>query len=176
MADNATLPDFSLAAYKVAADEIAYSGDTTKLQLMRLVHVSGAEGSKTLTEICDTTGVNTHPQPATTGGCAMYHVVAGASTNTANIKASPGQLYGVHVFNAAAYPVHVKFHNTSGTPTAGVAIVRTVTCQAGQRADVAFPLGLAFSTGIGVSIVKLLADSDTTVLVAGDCILDAEYK
>ncbi len=54
MADNVPLPAASGAA---AADEVAYSGDTTKVQLVRLVHVSGAEGSKTLSEIADTSGL-----------------------------------------------------------------------------------------------------------------------
>lgn len=34
----------------VAADEVTYSGDTVKLQIVRQIHVSGSEGSKTLSE------------------------------------------------------------------------------------------------------------------------------
>lgn len=48
MADNVPLPAASGAA---AADEVTYSGDTTKVQLLRLVHVAGTEGSKTLYEL-----------------------------------------------------------------------------------------------------------------------------
>lgn len=35
----------------VAADEATYSGDTSKIQLVRFVHVTGAEGSKTVSEL-----------------------------------------------------------------------------------------------------------------------------
>lgn len=48
MADNVALP---AATGFAAADEVTYSGDTTKVQLMRLVHVAGTEGSKTLYEL-----------------------------------------------------------------------------------------------------------------------------
>lgn len=41
----------------VACDELTYSGDTVKLQLIRLVHVEGSEGAKTLTEITTTQGL-----------------------------------------------------------------------------------------------------------------------
>jgi hypothetical protein len=121
-------------------------------------------------------GLTVNTVPVAAGGCSGYHVVAAASTNTANIKNAAGQLYGVHAFCNAAYAVHVKFHNTSGTPTAGTGVVRTVSCQSGQRADLVFPQGIAFSTGIGISIVKLIADNDTTVLVASDCVVDVDYK
>lgn len=60
MADNADVTPGSGA--KVAADEVTYSGDTTKVQLVRLVDVAGAEGSKTLTGITDATlGVTVKP-------------------------------------------------------------------------------------------------------------------
>lgn len=49
MADN--VPVTPGSGVNVAADEVTYSGDTTKVQLMRQVFVSGTEGSKTLTEV-----------------------------------------------------------------------------------------------------------------------------
>lgn len=45
MADNVALPP---SAVNCAADEVPYSGDTTKLQLVRLVDAVGSEGSKTV--------------------------------------------------------------------------------------------------------------------------------
>lgn len=53
MADNVALPATGVNA---AADEVTYSGDTTKVQLIRPVHVAGSEGSKTLTDITTTQG------------------------------------------------------------------------------------------------------------------------
>lgn len=53
MSDNVTIPATGTGSTTpiVACDELTYSGDTAKLQLVRQVHVSGSEGSKTLTEI-----------------------------------------------------------------------------------------------------------------------------
>ena len=55
MADNVTVS--SAASYGVASDEVTYSGDASqKLQLFRPVHVAGAEGSKTVTDLTDAYG------------------------------------------------------------------------------------------------------------------------
>lgn len=53
MADNVSLPASGVTC---TADEVTYSGDTTKVQIVRQVFVSGSEGSKTLTEIVDVSG------------------------------------------------------------------------------------------------------------------------
>lgn len=114
--------------------------------------------------------------PATSGGLLRFHLVAASSTNATNIKASAGQLYAAHVFNAATYPIFVKFHNTAGTPTAGSGVVRTIGVQAGTQRDVSLAdLGSAFSTGIGITIVKDIADAGTTAVAASDCVVDVDY-
>jgi hypothetical protein len=120
--------------------------------------------------------VTSLPTPTTSGGCSTSHTVSAASTNAANVKASAGQVYGVDVFNVAAYPIYVKFHNTAGTPTAGAGVVRTIGVQGGVRGRAEFPVGLAFATGIGLSITKGLADADTTAVAAADCVVDIDYK
>jgi len=52
MADNRTVDNNALTDYIVATDEVTYSGDaSSNIQLMRLVHVTGTEGSKTVSEI-----------------------------------------------------------------------------------------------------------------------------
>lgn len=114
--------------------------------------------------------------PVTSGGCSNYHVVAAASTNTANIKASAGQVYGWAIFNAAAYNVYVKLHNTSGTPTAGSGVIKTIGVPAGGGNNIDLSKGIAFGTGIGISIVKDIADAGTTAVAASDCVVDIHYK
>lgn len=111
-------------------------------------------------------------------GCSNYHVVSAGSTNAANIKASAGQLYGWRVFNGSPgfYPIFVKLHNTTGAPTAGAGVVFTIGVQAGVSEDLLVPMGIAFSTGIGISIVKGIADNDTTAVAANDCVVDIFYK
>lgn len=49
MADNVAITPGSGAV--VGADEATYSGDTAKVQLVRLVHVTGSEGTKTVEEL-----------------------------------------------------------------------------------------------------------------------------
>lgn len=48
MADNVALPPSSVNA---AADEVTYSGDTAKVQLVRFVQITGSEGSKTVVDL-----------------------------------------------------------------------------------------------------------------------------
>lgn len=107
---------------------------------------------------------------------SVYHAVAGASTNVANIKASAGTLFHINVYNNADYPIYVKLHNTAGTPTAGSGVVYTVGVQAGVGREVTMPQGgRSFATGIGISIVKGIADNDATATVASDAVVDVIY-
>lgn len=124
----------------------------------------------------NTTAWKVSDTPVTSGGCSNYHVVAAASTNTANIKASAGQVYGWAIFNAAAYNVYVKLHNTSGTPTAGSGVIKTIGVPAGGGNNIDLSKGIAFGTGIGISIVKDIADAGTTAVAASDCVVDIHYK
>ncbi len=107
---------------------------------------------------------------------SALHAVAAASDNAASVKASAGTLYGISFYNNAAYPIYVKFHNTAGTPTAGTGVVRTFAIQAGTQRDVVIPQGgVAFATGIGLTIVKDLADNGTTATAANDAVGEIWY-
>jgi hypothetical protein len=169
MADNVTL-NSGTGGDVIAADDVGGA----KHQRVKLEW--GADG--TVNEVDDAAGkrIPVELSPKSAGGCSIYHAVAAATTNAANIKASAGQIYGITVFNKALYPIYVKLHNTSGTPTAGAGVVRTFGVQAGTQAIYPQPNGIAFGTGIGISITKELADSDTTAIAAGDCVVDVEYK
>lgn len=50
MADNQALGAGG-SDFIAAADEVTYSGDTTKIQIFRFVHVTGSEGSKSVAEL-----------------------------------------------------------------------------------------------------------------------------
>ena len=96
-------------------------------------------------------------------------VVAAATTNATNLKASAGKVYTVDVFNVAAYTVFLKFYDKASSPTVGPATpVWTVPIPAGAGYSKTFYFGKTFPTGVSYAITKLQADSDTTVLVAGD--------
>lgn len=110
-------------------------------------------------------------------GASNYHAVAAATTNAASIKGSAGIVFGWTIFNNAAYPVYVKFHNLATTPTAGTGVVHTIGVQAGTAAPpLAVESGIGFSTGIGISIVKGITDADATAVALSDCVVDIKYK
>lgn len=114
--------------------------------------------------------------PTTAGGSTDYHLVTAATTNAANIKASAGQVYAVSVYNNAGYPIYVKLHNTAGTPSAGAGVVATIGVQAGQWRDVSWAQGMAFGTGIGITVLKDITDAGTTAVALSDAVLDVQYK
>ena len=106
---------------------------------------------------------------ATASGATASRVNAAATTNATSLKASAGQLYTIDVFNAAAYNVFLKLYNKASAPTVGTDTpVMTIPIQAGGGYSKTWPMGLSFATGIAYAITKLQADSDTTVVVAGD--------
>lgn len=168
MADNITLNAGSGGA-TLAGDDIS----SVFYQRVKLVH--GADGTNA-GDIATTNPYPVHPYPVTSGGESNHHLITAASDNAANVKASAGQVYRVNIFNKAAYPIYLKFHNTAGTPTAGAGVVHTVGCQAGQPRDVVFPFGLPFATGIGISVVKDIADNGSTAVAASDASIEIGYK
>jgi len=117
--------------------------------------------------------------PATSGGLLKTHVVSAASTNATIVKASAGQVYGIVAFNLNASPRYLKFHNTSGTPTAGTGVTDTYMIPgntAGAGLVINFDKGIAFSTGIGITLVTGIADADTTGVAASEIVLQVYYK
>ncbi len=122
-------------------------------------------------------GLTVNTVPATAGGCSRHHFVSAATTNAGNVKASPGQLFGVRVFAKSAYPIYVKVHNVTGSPTVGTTPVEiTIAAQAGQPGVYSNPLGSAFSAGIARSVTKGIADNDTQAVAAEDCVVDFDFK
>jgi len=133
-----------------------------------VITVQGASG---------VTALPTTQTPSSSGGCTPARVIAAASTNATSVKASAGQVYGWALFNQAAYDVFVKLYNKASAPTVGTDTpVMTLKVPAGGGVVEDIGSGIAFGTGIALAITKLIADSDTTVLVANDCIANLWYK
>lgn len=115
--------------------------------------------------------------PQTSGGLTMTHAVTGASTNAAFIKASAGQVYEACFNNNAAYPIYLKLYNKASAPTVGTdTVVKAVMAQAGVPTCMRTENGFAFSTGIAYATTKLLADADTTAVLAGDGSIEIASK
>jgi hypothetical protein len=117
------------------------------------------------------------PAVAQVNALSMYHDVVDASTNAATIKGSAGYVYGMSVFNAAAYTIFVKLFDVAGVPVPGTdTVARTYAVPPGMARDVAEQGGLTFANGIGIAITKLMADNDTTPVSANDCVVDVSYR
>lgn len=118
--------------------------------------------------------VNVEPQTA--NGLSIFHLVSAATTNATNVKASAGQLYGWFVYNSNAAARKLVFHNTAGTPTAGASVVFSIVIPPSSGANVEYTNGLAFATGIAITTVTGLADSDTAAVAANDLVINLFYK
>jgi hypothetical protein len=160
------------------ADAKSTATDTTSITIMQVLKQISASVQAPPSQAVTNTGtfaVQASFGTATSGGYTTKHLVAGASTNATSVKASAGQIYGWSIYNNAAYPIYVKFHNTAGTPTAGSGVVQTVGVQAGTQVNVFNTQGIPFATGIGLTIVKDLADAGATAVAASDCVADVFY-
>ncbi len=127
----------------------------------------------------NTTAWLVNDQPATSGGLSKFHLVGAATDNATNVKASAGQVYSITAFNVAATPRYLKFHNTAGTPTAGSGVTDTFLIPgntAGAGVVLNIDKGIAFSTGIGISIVTGIADANTTAIGASEVVVNVYYK
>ena len=110
------------------------------------------------------------------GGDTVYHLVSAASTNLTNIKASAGKVTGWYIYNSNASARKIAFHNTAGTPTAGASVYYSLVIPGLSAANVSFPDGIDFSTGIAISTVTGLADNDTVAVALNDLIINIYYK
>ena len=92
-----------------------------------------------------------------------------ATTNPTAIKVSAGTLYNIGASNTGAAAAYVKLYNKASAPTVGTDIpVLTLVVPAGGSAAFGLgTLGHRFTTGIGMAITNLAADSDTTAVAAG---------
>lgn len=96
-------------------------------------------------------------------------VSAAASTNATSAKVSAGNLGLVSFKNNAAYDIFLKFYNKASAPTVGTDTpVLTQCLPANSAGFLDLPQYYYFSTGIAYALTKLVADNDTTVLVAAD--------
>jgi hypothetical protein len=122
------------------------------------------------------TAVPVTVQSSATSGDTTFHLVSAANTNPTNIKASQGVVTGWYIYNSNANARKVAFHNTAGTPTAGASIFYSIMIPGLAATNVSFPNGLAFSTGIAITTVTGLADSDATAVALNDLVINIFYK
>ena len=103
-------------------------------------------------------------------------IVSAAGTNPLSIKASAGEVTGWYIYNSNANARKVAFHNTAGTPTAGSNVYLSVVIPGLAAANVSFPTGISFNTGIAITTVTGLPNNDSNGVAANDLIINVFYK
>lgn len=102
------------------------------------------------------------------GDQQLARVVAAASTNATNLKASAGTLEELALFNTTAAAIYVKFYDKATAPTVGTdAPAFTLVVPANGSLIIDSSLGKPFASGIGYAITGAEVDSDTTAVTAG---------
>jgi hypothetical protein len=106
-----------------------------------------------------------------TGAASALNVVAAATTNATVVKASAGRLLGFVLTNNATAVRYVKFHNQATAPTAGSGVVQTYGIPPnGGTITLSVPGGVAFTTGVGMTIVTGAAATDATAVALNDVV------
>ena len=108
-----------------------------------------------------------------TGAASTNHVVSAATTNATNIKNAAGRVVGWSFVNTTASFQYVKLHNSATAPTAGAGVFQTIAIPPNGVNNM--PVGgggIAFSAGIGRTIVTGSADADATATTAGAVVGD----
>lgn len=156
-------------------------GDVTINNAAGASAVNIQDGGNTITVdgTVSVTGSTVQDIPAVSGGLSKFHLVGAATTNQTNVKASAGQVYAITAFNTTATPVYLKFHNTAGSPTAGSGVTDTFLIPGntnGSGMVINIDKGIAFSTGIAITVVAGIADADATAIGASSVVLNIYYK
>lgn len=142
----------------ISPNSVNPNGQAVSSSSAPVVIASDQSSVKTLTAIT-----------ATSNGGTSSRINAANSTNATSLKASAGQVYGIDVFNVAAYNVFLKLYNKASSPTVGTDTpFMTIPVQASGGVSLRWNMGLPMGTGIAYAITKLQADSDTTVVATGD--------
>lgn len=109
---------------------------------------------------------------------AATNLSSAATTNATSVKASAGRITSCVATNNGAAVCFLKLYNKASAPTVGTdvpALVISIPAN-GVPAEVPCgPLGLQFSTGIAYALTNLIADADTTAVVAGQVKLMMSY-
>lgn len=108
-----------------------------------------------------------------TGAASTNHLVSAATTNAAIVKASAGRVVGWSFVNTTASFQYVKLHNSATAPTAGAGVTHTIAIPPnGVNTANHGPHGIAFSAGIGRTVVTGSADTDATATTVGAVVGD----
>lgn len=108
----------------------------------------------------------------------LSRVMSAASTNATSVKASPGVVTGLHLYNTSAAAKFVKFYNKASAPVVGTDVpILTVPLAATPNGRVDTDgMSLSFSIGIAYAITGAVADTDTTATAVNDVVGGLLYQ
>lgn len=105
-------------------------------------------------------------------GIVPEHWLSAASNNATLVKGSPSQLYEIMLVNTTSTIYYFKLYDkaTAPAPATDVPVLTLPVPHAtgaGASLVVPIPNGLAFSLGLGFSLVGAIADDDNTAAATG---------
>lgn len=105
------------------------------------------------------------------GGSKSTRIVTAATTNATVVKAAPGEVLALQLYNNTAAAVFFKFYDKATAPVVGTDVpIWTIPVGANSHYDPVLPTmpyGKRFSAGISYAITNLVADTDATAVAAG---------
>lgn len=114
------------------------------------------------------------------GGATMHSLISAASVNATVVSATPGQIYGLQVFNLNAAARYLKLYDKATTPAQTDTPVKRLLIPGGGTtvgAGFVYPAvyGLEFLLGIGYRLTTGIADSDTGAVAASEILVNMDY-
>lgn len=110
---------------------------------------------------------------STDSGASTCYFTSAASNNAQYCKASPGNLYDLHVINTTATVYYLRLYNLSAAPTCSSAtgFIETIpipsNSTSGAGVALTFPVGRAFPTGIAFCLTGGGSSTDNTNAASG---------
>lgn len=108
------------------------------------------------------------------GGAAMFRTISLLATGQI-VKASPGRLFGWHLFNNNAAKLYVKVYDKATAATSADTPKLTIEIAAGSSDRYEIASGLRFDAGISVRACTGVADADNTAPSANDVVANLFY-
>lgn len=106
------------------------------------------------------------------GDNTHHHLVSSAGTNATLVASLSRSMGVIHFSNNGVTPAYLKLYNSSTIPTAGSGTPsKVIMAPPMQTIVVSGTYGMRFTAGLGYTITGGAADSDTTAILSGQCIV-----
>jgi hypothetical protein len=119
--------------------------------------------------------VESNLRPVTTGGLSVYRDINAGTAGTA-FKASAGQMYGYYLANLGTVTAYFKFYDKATAPGTADVPVMTLPLFGTAAANVAFPNGVSFTSGIALRVTTGAGDTDATAPAGTTAFANVMYK